>query len=169
MGRFVKSLDEINRRESSLFSSFDFGPIRGRCHDDGVTVETADGLRVELPVNSRLDARVDRDLLRAGVEVRSNGAVVGHLVQTEHGLRRSKRVLHLVGREPGRFPEGAHFRLRGGGVLSLEAGGERLIGTWPLIPRMRVRPGVTAELAAIYAAVSIGYQEPVRYGTAWKK
>jgi hypothetical protein len=169
VGRFVKSLDEINRREASLFSSLDYGPIRGRNHDDGVTVETADGLKVELPVNSRLDARVDRDLLRAGVEVRTNGVVVGHLVQSEHGLRRSKRVLNLVGREPGRFPEGAHFRLRGTGFLSLEAGGRRLISHWPLIPRMRVQPDVTAELAAIYAAVSIGFQEPVRQATAWKR
>lgn len=169
MGRFVKSMDEINRREYSLFSSFEFGPIRGRCHEDGVTVETADGLTVELATNSRLDRRLDRDQLRAGIEVRSNGVVIGHLVQTEHGLRRKDRVLNLVGLEPGRFPEGAFFRLRGTGFVSLEAGGQRLIHQWPLISRMRVRPGVTAELAAVYAAVSFGLQEPLRQAVVWKK
>ena len=169
MGRFVKSTDEINRREYSLFSSFEFGPIRGRCHDDGVTVETTDGLTVELAINSRLDRRIDRDLLAAGIEVRADGVVIGHLVQTEHGLRRKDRVLNLVGLEPGRFPDGAFFRLRGTGFVSLEAGWERLIGHWPLIPRMRVWPGVTAELAAIYAAVSVGLQEPLRQAVVWKK
>jgi hypothetical protein len=162
MGRFFKSVKEQAMRERSMFDSLDCGPIRGHCHDDGVTVETADGLKVELPINTTLDMRFDRSLLQSGVPISVDGEVVGHLIQQRHRFRRKDRTMRLVGIDPQRYPDGAHFRLRGSGNVTLEADGRRLAGYRPVTLRPYVRAGVPCELAAVFMAVAIGLQQPLR-------
>jgi hypothetical protein len=100
------------------------------------------------------------------VPVSVNGEVAGHLVQKKHGFRRKDRTMELIGLEPGRFPDGAHFRLRGTGNVSLEAGGRRLAGHRPVIFRPYARPEVSCELAAIFMAVTIGLAEPLHSAPA---
>jgi hypothetical protein len=167
MSRFFKSVKEQAMREHTMFPQMKCGPIRGRCHDDGVTVETTDGVTVNLPINSTVDMRVDRSLLQQGVPVSVDNKVVGHLVQESHGARRSARTMRLVAVDQARYPTGAHFRLRGWGNVSLEADSGRLAGFRGLTLRAWAHPEVSCELAAIFMAVSIGLQEPLRSAPAW--
>jgi hypothetical protein len=166
MGRFFKSVKEHAMREHSMFPGMVCGPLRGRCHDDGVTVETAHGLTVSLPISTTIDMRYDRELLRNGVPVSVNGEVVAHLVQPSHGLRRKNRAMQLIGVDPARYPDGAHFRLRGSGNVTLEDGRRRLAGYRPVILRPYVQPEVSCELAAVFMAVSIGLYIPLYQSVA---
>lgn len=166
MGRFVKSPTEYLKRERTFGRHLDEGPITAQCRDVGASASSASGVRVELEVNTTIDRRLDDELLARGVEIRRDDRVIGRLRQHRRGWWRKNRVLELVGEDPGRFPPGAHFRLRGWTAISLEIeGGRRLVGYWPLIRRLRVSPDATTELAVIFAAVEVGLQQPL---IAWR-
>ncbi len=172
MGRFIKSTNDILQREHRLFSSHEHGPITVRCHEDGVTATTANGLTVELSTNTVLDG-ADRELFESGVEITVDGELVGHLTQSEHGFMRSARGLNLVGVEPGRYPEGALFRLRGIGAVALEDRSGRLVRylepLGPIGGTVRAKPGVTPEMMAILAAVRVGLYQVLQQAVTWKR
>lgn len=146
--------------------------IGGRCHADGITVETASGAVLTVPVNYALDRNLDTDALRAGIDVRLDGEVIGHLTQDEHGLRRANRTMLFTAAESAghRLPSEVLFRERGLEGLSMESiGGGRLMTSLPLVmlaglpqlwlktPVVWVRSSdVSDELAALYVAVQIG-------------
>ena len=166
MGRFVKSMEEIAYRPWKRFRSWEDGPITVVCSENCTTATTASGLVVSVAAETRYDRRLDLDQLRAGVELRRDGVLIGHLRQTERNeWRRSKRVLHVIGVEPGRVPPGAHVRLRGVGTASLEDDDGRLVGYLSIPPFLRlprIRAGTAPELVALFIAVDHGYREPLR-------
>lgn len=172
MGRLTKSHNEAQKREHKVFAWHSEGPFRVRCHDDGVTAVSSDGLTVELSANTVIQ-QPDREVLRSGIEVRTDGELVGHLTQVDRGFTRNSRALNLVGIEPGRFPEGARFRLRGIWAVSLDDNSGRLVRSWApvglLAPEwVKSAPSVTPEMMTILAAVRIGLLEVLRQSVLWK-